>query len=230
MPSRTMLLLAAAAMFAGPGAEADELQNRVVAAMRTSRPDGFRFQRTVVIDRTGSARTTVVEQYDPGRPSAQRWQLVRVDGRAPTAKESEKSRKAKRGPTPSYAELADWFGAPATRSTATPGYVTYRFATLPAGAVKIGSHDASADTQAEALVNVRAKTPFVERVRFTSTKSFRMMMVASVQSMDVVSRYAMLPTGEIVPASTASTLTGSLFGKSGRIHSTATFGGFQPLR
>lgn len=208
MPNHTVLLLAMSAVFAAPAAHADELQNRVLAGMRSSRPDGFRFQRTSVVDRTGAERKTVVEQYDPARPAAQRWHLVRVDGRAPTAKETEKARKVKRGPVPSYAELADWFGAPATRSETTPGYVTYRFAKLPAGAVKIGSHDASANTQAEATVNVRARTPFVERVRFTSAKSFRMMMVASVQSIDVVSRYAALPTGEIVPASTASTLTG----------------------
>lgn len=230
MPSRTVLLLAAAAIFLAPAAHADDLQNRVLAAMRASRPDAFRFQRTSVADRTGAERKTVVERYDPARPPSQRWQLVSVDGRAPTAKESEKARKAKRGPAPSYAELADWFGAPATRSETTPGYVTYRFAKLPAGAVEIGSHDASADTQAEAMVNVRARTPFVERVRFTSTKGFRMMMVASVQSLDVVSRYAALATGEIVPASSASTITGSLFGKSGSIRSTATFSGFQAVR
>ncbi|MCC2976403.1 hypothetical protein LK533_06915 [Sphingomonas sp. PL-96] len=77
---------------------------------------------------------------------------------------------------------------------------------------------------------MKAKTPFVERVRFTSAKGFRMMMVASVQSMVVVSRYALLPSGEVVPAASDTSLTGSLFGKSGRIHSTATYGGFQPAR
>ncbi|MCG7349657.1 hypothetical protein [Sphingomonas sp. ACRSK] len=230
MLNRTILLVAAAAALAAAEARADELQNRVVAAMRASRPDAFRFQRTSITDRTGSARTTVVEQYDPGRPAALRWQLVSVDGRAPTAKEAEKSRKAKRGPDPSYAELAKWFGAPATRSEPTPGYVTYRFARLPAGSVKIGSHDASADTQAEAWVNVRAKTPFVERVRFTSTKGFRMMMVASVKSMDVVSRFALLPGGQVVPSASETTLTGSLLGKSGRIHATASYAAFQPVR
>jgi hypothetical protein len=223
-------MLVTAVILAAPAARADELQSRVLAAMRASPADGFRFQRTSVTDRTGSARTTVVEQYDPARPAAQRWQLVSVDQRAPTAKEAERSRKVKRGPVPAYAELAKWFGAPATRSEAAPGYVTYQFARLPAGTVKIGSHDASADTRGEALVNVRAKTPFVERVRFTSAKGFRMMMVASVQSMDVVSRYALLPSGAVVPAASDTSLTGSLFGKSGRIHSTANYAGFQRVR
>ncbi|MCC2976404.1 hypothetical protein LK533_06920 [Sphingomonas sp. PL-96] len=119
--SRTILAAVAAVILAAPEVRADELQNRVLAAMRASRPDGFRFQRTSVTDRTGAARTTVVEQYDPGRPAAQRWQLVSVDGRKPTAKEAAGSRKAKRGPVPAYAELAKWFGAPATRSDASPG-------------------------------------------------------------------------------------------------------------
>lgn len=111
-----------------------------------------------------------------------------------------------------------------------PGYVVYRFAELPAGVLKIGSHDASADTQAEAIVNVRGQAPFVERVRLSSSKGFRMMLVASVQRIDFTSRYALLPTGTVVPEASASTITGSLLGKSGQIKTNVSFSGFQAVR
>lgn len=208
----------------------DELQSKVLSAISASRTDAFGFQRTMVIEKTGSARKVMVERYDPRRPLAGRWSLVSVDGRAPSAKELEQSRKAKRGPVPSYAELAKWFGATATRADTAPGHVIYRFGRLPAGALKIGSHDASADTQAEAFVNVKGNAPFVERVRFTSSKGFRMMMVASVKSMDVTSRYALLPTGAVVPEASTVTMTGSLLGKSGQIKSAVTFDAFQAIK
>lgn len=212
----------AAACLAAP-ARADPLQDQLVAGARAVRADGLAFRRTLAIDRTGAARKLIVERFDPRRAAADRWALLSVDGRAPTPKELADARKAKRGPVPSYAELAKWIGAPATRTNGAPGYVVYRFARLPAGTVKIGSHDASADVQAEALVNLGGRTPFVERVRLTSTKGFRMMLVASLKTMAVVSRYRLLPDGHPAPADAASDMTGSILGKAGRLQTNATY-------
>ncbi len=211
-------------------AHADALQNQVLAMARSTPSDAFSFRRTMVMESTGSARKVVVEQFDPRRPAGAQWSLVSVDGAAPTAKQVEQSRKAKRGPVPSYAQIAEWFGAPATRSDHAPGYVVYRFARLPQGALKIGAHDASADTQAEALVNTRGGVPFVEQVRLTSTKGFRMMLVASLQSMTISGHYRLLPDGHAVPADSASNLTGSLMGKAGSIKTSVTYADFQKVR
>lgn len=230
MLARQLIIVAIATAWLAGEARADELQNQVLAAARATRSDVYRFRRTMEIERTGTARKVLNEQFDPRRPAVERWSLVSVDGRAPTAKETEESRKAKRGPVPSYADLAKWFGAPATRTDGASGYVTYRFARLPQGALKIGSHDASADTQAEALVNIKDEVPFVERVRLTSSKGFRMMMVASVKSMVITVRYRLLPDGHAVPAESASDLTGSILGKSGQIRSSVTFSDFQTVR
>ncbi len=211
-------------------AKADELQNQVLAAARAARSDTHSFRRNLTIERTGAARKVFSEQYDPRRPAAQQWALVSVDGRAPTAQEIEQSRKAKRGPVPSYAQLADWFGAPASRSEHGPGYVLYRFARLPAGALKIGSHDASPDTQAEALVNTKGSQPYVEQIRFVSNKGFSMMLVASIKSMAITGRYRMLPDGLVVPADSSSDMAGSLLGKSGQMRTSATYSDFQKVR
>lgn len=229
-PCQLRRLAAISCLLLSVEARADELQNSLVQAMRATQPDAYAFQRTMAFERTGASRKVFVERFDPRRPADQRWSLVSVDGHAPSDKEIDQSRKTKRGPTPSYHELAEWFGAPATRSDSAPGYATYRFSRLPAGVVKIGSHDASADTQAEAVVNMKGKTPFVERVRFVSNKSFRMMMIASVQSMDVSARYAPLPSGAIVPAGSSSVMKGSMLGKSGQITTLVTFSGFESVR
>ncbi|PTS87234.1 hypothetical protein DBR17_06365, partial [Sphingomonas sp. HMWF008] len=162
-------------------AQADALQAKIVATARATPTARYAFRRTLTVERSGAAAKTYVEQFDPRRAAADRWTLVSVDGRAPSAKDIASSRKTKRGPTPSYAQVADWFGAAATRSEVKGG-VLYRFARLPKGMLKIGSHDASADTQAEALVNTSGAVPFVEHVRMVSNKSFSVMLVASLKS------------------------------------------------
>ena len=220
----------AAALLPASAAHADALQNQILTAARATRPDMHAFRRTLTFERSGAPRKVFVEQFDPRRPAADRWLLISVDARAPTPKEIADSRKVKRGPTPSYAELAKWIGTPATRADTVPGHVTYRFARLPAGTLKFGAHDASADTQAEALVDTRGATPFVERVRFTSTKGFTMMLVASLKSMTVDARYRLLPGGQPVPSETASLITGAMLGKPGELRSNATFSDFTAVR
>ncbi|MES2755376.1 MAG: hypothetical protein V4659_12000 [Pseudomonadota bacterium] len=224
--------IAAALVFAvgAAPAHADELQNRVVAAARAAPAERHAYKRTLTLERTGTAKKVIVEQFDPRRPAAAQWTLVSVDGRAPTAKELADARKVKRGANSGYASIAKWFGTPATRTDPAPGSALYRFARLPAGTLKIGSHDASADSQAEALVSTRGATPFVERIRLTSTKGFRMMLVASLKSIDVVSRYRQLPDGGIVPGDSISLIAGSMMGKSGQLKTTVSYSDFHAVR
>ena len=211
-------------------ARADALQDQVLAVARATRSDVYAFRRTIAIERTGAARQVFVEQFDPRKPAAQQWTLVSVDGHAPAEKDLNGWRKGDRGPVPSYNQLAKWFGAPATRSDGPAGYVTYRFARLPAGALKLGSHDASADTQAEAVVNVQGKLPYVERVRLVSTRSFRMMLVASVRSMATSGHYRPSADGAPVPAESNSRIIGSLFGKDQTLQASATYSDVQKVR
>ncbi len=230
MLNRTLALAVIVGVFSCTSAKADELQSNILAAAKASRQDAYSFQRTMVFERTGSARKVLVERYDPRGSAAERWKLISVDGHRPNAKDVDQSRKAKRGPVPSYAELAEWFGTAATRRDGPPGYVTYQYARLPAGVLKIGSRDVSADTRAESLVSVKGGKSFVEQVRFTSNKEFRTAMVASVERIDVIRRYRLLPTGRAVPEGSVSMLTGSLLGKSGQIKTTVEFDSFQAVK
>jgi hypothetical protein len=228
--TRQMIVFALATSGLAGVVHADALQEQVLAAARSTRSDVYAFRRTITIERTGVARQVFVEQFDPRKPAGQMWSLASVDGHAPLAKDLDSWRKGDRGPVSSYNQLAKWFGGTATRSDGAQGYVTYRFARLPAGALKVGSHDASADTQAEALVNTQGRVPFVERIRLVSTKSFRMMLVASVQSMATSGHYRVQSDGLAVPAEATSRIVGSLFGKDQTLQAFATYSDFQKVR
>ena len=140
-----MRAVALALLAVAAPASADPLQDRVLAGMRGVGTVDVGFTSTTTIERTGAAAQEVVARYDPRGATGKRWTVSRMNGRAPTAKETANVLKAANGtPVPAYARLTEWFGGPATRVGQTAGSVTYRFARLPAGTVKIGKHDASA--------------------------------------------------------------------------------------
>ena len=218
----------AALLLAAAPAQADALQDQVLAGMRRGGTADVAFSATTRIVRTGAAASEIVTRYDP---ATRRWTVVRVDGRAPTAKETTQIVKAaSSSPLPSHARLAEWFGAPATRVGQAGDSVTYRFAQLPAGTVKIGKRDMSADTVAEAIVNTHGGTPFVERLRFTSTKGFRMMLVAKVDRFALTSTYARLPDGRPFPVVSQVDMSGAIMGKSGTFATSTRYGDLRATR
>ena len=193
-------------------ASADPLQDRVLAGIRATRTADVAFTMTTRAERTGAATRTIVARFDPRTA----WTLANVDGRAPTEKERRDAAKDKRRP-PSYAKLADWFGSPAARIGQTPTSVTYRFSQLPAGSIKIGDKDVSAGAVAEAEVDLAHGAPHVARVRITSSRGFRMMLVAKVDRMSIANSYALMPDGRPFPTATEVDMAGSLFGKAGTV-------------
>ena len=229
---RGALLIPAAAIAAlAVPAHADPLQDQVLGGMKAANSADIGFTQTTRVDRTGSASKEYVTRYDPRAPAASRWTLVRVDGRAPTDKETREVLKgANRAPLPGYARLAKWFAGPATRVAQGAGSVTYRFARLPAGTIKIGSHDASADTVVDAVVNTGGRVPYVERVRMTSSAPFRMMLVAKVESFVFTSSYAPLPDGRPFPTGNDADMTGSMLGKSGSFKTRTRFADVRATR
>ncbi len=227
-PIHVMVLIMSGAM---PGiARADALQQQVLAAAKGVKPDDFAFSQTVRFERTGAPAKQFVQRYDPRRGAAA-WALVKVDDRAPTDKEIRDSAKmSARGRVPSYAQIADWFGAPATRIATTPTTVTYRFVNLPKGAIKMGPFDASANTSVEAVVNTAGRVPFVERARFTSNKAFRMMMVVKVDSFVVHATNRLLPDGRPVSETTTTEFAGSFMGKTQVLKTRTLYSDVQAVR
>lgn len=220
-----LVTLALAAFTVAVPALADPLQDQVLATMKRTDTSDIAFTQTTQIERTGAAAQDIVTRYDPRGAAGKRWSLLRIGGRAPSPKETTQVLKATNGtPQPSYQRIAAWFGGAATRVAQTPGSVTYRFARLPAGVLKIGNHDASADTVADAVVNTAGKTPYVERVRFSSTQPFRMMLVAKIERYTFTSSYTPLPDGRPFPAGTDGEMAGSLMGKGGSFVTHSRYG------
>jgi hypothetical protein len=156
---------------------------------------------------------------------------VKIEERAPPAKEAAAiAKRAGGGDVPSYAGLAKWFGGPAARVAASAKSATYRFVGLPAGTIKIASHDASADTVAEAVVNSGGMAPFVERVRITINAPFRIMLVAKIENMTATTSFRLMPDGRPVIAESTTNLNGSMLGKSGAFKSRSVYTDIQPLR
>ncbi len=222
-----LIVAGAAACLAGGGAHADTLQDQVVAGAAAARADNYGFRRTVVVESNVQKRKVLLQQFDPRRSPGDQWVLISVDGRTPTSKDVADARNAGRDPFPPYFAVAKWFGGPATRTETAPGYVTYQFDSLVPGTLKFGSHDASPDTKAHALVNIKGAVPFIEELHLASTRGFRMKLVASMNSMTYKMRYRQLPDGNIVPVDAVSDMEGSALGKSGQVHTSATFSDFQ---
>jgi hypothetical protein len=206
-------------------AAADQLQNQLLAEMRATHTDNLAFAMTIRAEQTGNAAQISVLRHD-GRGG---WSLESVNGRPPTDKQRKKVAKS-HPPLPSYARLANWFGGPATRVAATPGSVTYRFSRLPAGTVKLGSHDASAETVADAVVDTSGAHPFVSRVRFTSTAPFRMMLVAKVERFTILSSYQRLGDGRVFTAGSDTEFAGSMMGKAGSLTTRVRVSDVHPAR
>ncbi|UVO54646.1 hypothetical protein [Sphingomonas sp. SUN039] len=225
------LLLAASALWpVSQAVFADALQQQVLAGAKAVSARDFTFIQTMRFERTGAAPMERVSRYDPrgvGKP----WTLMKIDGKPPTPKQMEQdARRASRVPPPSYARIAEWFGAPATRITTTPTSVTYRFASLPKGTIKMGSYDASPNTSAEAVVNIAGKVPFVERARFSSNTPTRLFLVAKLERFVANSTYRLLPDGRPVPSSVATEFSGSMMGKAATMTTRTNYSEFAAAR
>ena len=209
-------------------AQADALQQQVLAVAKSVAPGDFALTQTVRSERTGTPVREDAHRYDPRRGG---WVALRIDGKPPTAKQAAAAPRAMtKLKVPSYARIAEWFSGPATRIGTTPTSATYRFASLPAGAVKVGSYDASSHTSVDAVVNTAGKVPFVERARFTSTKPFRMMMVVKVERFAFTATYRLLPDGRPVNDGNSGEFSGSFMGSAQTMRTRTTYSDYAAVR
>jgi hypothetical protein len=205
----------------------DALKERIVAHARTVGPEDYSFTRTARVEQTEGEKKetrTTVEKYDPRQPADQRWTLVSIDGRAPTADELKSHRKeTPKRRVASYGRVANYFGAPATTAAGPNGRTVFRFAQLPKESVIVNNNDLSSSSTAEATVDTTGTVPFVEQVRFTLVKPARLMMVAKIERFESTTRYRIIADGKPVPIEQVSDITGSMMGKAGRIRTVLTY-------
>ena len=218
-------LAAAAVLALSAPASADALLDRLVADAKAVGPDDFAWTRTLRSEQRGGDEVkvrNVIDRYDPSRPVGQRWTLVSIDGRAPTADEADDYRKGTaQAIVPNYGRLARYLGSGAQRATEGSRTV-YRAATLPKGSLQLNKNDLSAGARAEVLVAEGTK-PYIERLDVMSTKPVRMMLVVKVDRLDATTRYKLMPDGRAVVAEQVSEMRGSMMGKAGTIRTVASF-------
>jgi hypothetical protein len=204
-------------------ADTEALKQQILALAQTVRPTDYAFTRRVQTDQTEGDNVkhrVVVESYNPGKPVADRWTLLSIDGKAPTAEESKSAQKdAPKRKVASYGRMADYFSGGVASSTDAQGRVVFRLTNLPRGSVTILGRDVSENSTAEAFVDPKEQVPFVEQIRFTLNRATRIKVVANVEEFTLTIRYRLLPDGRPVPVEQTSDGRGSLLGRSGKVHS-----------
>jgi hypothetical protein len=201
--------------------DAEALKERIIAHARTVTPEDYAYTRTVRSESTEGDKKeerVVIEKWDPAKPLDQRWTLISIDGKPPDAdqlkiyrKEIPKRRLAY------YGRVAGYFAKPATSAVDAKGRTIFRFASLPKDTVMVADADISANATGEVVVNTSGATPFIEEVRFNSTKPTRVKLVAKIERFETMTRYRLMPDGKPAPIELSSEMVGSMLGTEGRI-------------
>ncbi|HEV2842559.1 MAG TPA: hypothetical protein VGW39_14645 [Chthoniobacterales bacterium] len=201
--------------------DADALKERIVEHARTVTAEDYAYTRTVRtegVEGDKKEQGVLVDRWDPAKPLDQRWTLISIDGKPPDADQLKLFRKAlARRRQAYYGRVAGYFAKPATSAVDANGRTIFRFASLPKESVMVSDADISANATGEVVVDTSGPTPFIEEVRFTSTKPTRVKLIAKIDRFEAMTRYRLMPDGKPVPIESTSEMVGSMLGKEGRI-------------
>jgi hypothetical protein len=232
MKSRFFSLLLFASLplvicFAAESNNPDALKERIIAHARTVTPEDYAYTRTIRTESTEGDKKeerVVVDRWDPAKPQDQRWTLVSINGQPPTAdqlktygKETPKRRPA------SYGRVAEYFGKPATSASDARGRPIFRLGSLPKETVMVMGSDISTNATGELAVNTTGATPFIEDIRFASSKPTRVKLLAVIERFEAMTRYRMMPDGKPAPIESTSEMNGSMMGKQGLIRTKVSY-------
>ena len=196
--------IAAAFLCAFP-AFAGALQDALVAQAEAIDEHAYAFTRTLRA-RQGDETKIIVERFDPRSQADGGWTLVSVDGRAPTTKERKGAAKRYADAyVPGYHRIAEWVGQPATETAGGLSYASFSKDTF-----EIGPADASKKMAGTARLARRGDLVWIDQARFHLTKPMRIMLVAKLNRMDIVTDYKLLPGGDPVIARQVFEMSGSM--------------------
>jgi hypothetical protein len=216
-----------AASFAADAGNTDALKERIIAHARTVTPEDYAYTRTIRTESTEGNKKeerVVVDRWDPTKPHDQRWTLVSINGQSPSAEQMKNyAKETPKRRAVHYGRVADYFGNPATSATDARGRTVFRLASLPKETVVASGSDISANASGELLADTSGGMPFIEEVRFVSTKSIRLKLVAVIERFEAMNRYRMMPNGKPSPVESSSEMNGSMMGKQGLIRTKVTY-------
>lgn len=203
------------------------MKERIIAHARTVTPEDYAYTRTIRTESTEGNKKeerVVIDRWDPAKPQDQRWTLVSINGQPPTDDQLKNYRTEtlKRRPA-YYGRVAEYFGKPATSATDARGRPTFRFPSLPKETVVVSGSDISANATGELAVDTTGATPFIEEIRFASTKPNRVKLIATIERFEAMTRYRMMPNGKPAPLESSSEMNGSMMGKQGLIRTKVSY-------
>lgn len=206
-------LLAGLLMAAAPddGLRLEPLREAIISDARAADPAGMAFERTTTAVRRGPGikeKTVTVERWD-----GQRWGLVSVNGKAPTATHLKTFRKATAAnPVPGYHRMAALLAAASDVSTDGDGRRVLKIPVLPPGSVRTDSADISSHLSGEAVITTTDGKPWVARLKVRARENFKLNMLIKVTNFEQTSDYRMGPDGKPRLASSMADSKGQMFG------------------
>jgi hypothetical protein len=211
LPLLAGLLLAAAP----PGdLRLEPLREAIISDALACDPAGMAFERTTTAVRRGpgmNEKTVTVERWD-----GQRWTLLSVNGKTPSALQLKSFRKASTSsPVPGYHRLAALMAAASDISTDAEGRHVLKIPVLPAGSVRTDSADISGHLSGEAVIATTEGKPWVARLKVRAREDFKLNLLIKVTNFEQISDYRLGPDGKPRLASQSALSKGNMMGISG---------------
>lgn len=208
-------LIAGLLLAAAPGdLRLEPLREAIITDARAADPAGMAFERTTTAVRRGpgmNEKTVTVERWD-----GQRWTLLSVNGKAPSATQLKTFRKAAlANPVPGYHRLAALMAAASDISTDDDGRQILKIPVLPAGSVRTDSADISGHLSGEAVIATTDGKPWVAKLKVRARENFKLNLLIKVTNFEQISDYRLGPDGKPRLASQSALSKGNMMGISG---------------
>ena len=209
-------VLAALLVAAAPADELrlEPLRDAIITDARATNPAAIAFDRTTTAVRRGpgmNEKTVTLERWD-----GQRWSLVSVNARAPSATQLKQFRKATAAnPVPGYYRLAALMAAASDILVDDEGHKILKIPVLPPGTVRTDSADISAHLSGEAVIAAGDGRPYVARLKVKARENFKLNLLIRVTNFEQISDYRLGPDGRPRLASQSADSRGSMFGFTG---------------
>lgn len=212
---RTQLLplLAGLLIAAAPADELrlEPLRDAIITDARATNPAHIAFDRTTTAVRRGPGikdKTVTVERWD-----GQRWLLISVNGKVPSASQLKDFRKATvANPVPGYFRLAALMAAASEISVDGNGQKILKIPVLPPGTVRTDTGDISSHLAGEAVLANNDGKPYVARLKVKARENFKLNLLIKVTNFEQISDYRLGPDGHPRLASQTADSKGSMFG------------------